>query len=132
MTMKNPFLILLVGLVFSLLPPCLIATAPHKPNTMVADWVRAKMGSSSSSIISDDATNDIMKRPEGEKSLWMYQGSLYDPLDGRKIANVQGLEWISIINNNGTTILMASHNYNLIKGRGRRIIELKDGLLRGS
>ena len=36
------------------------------------------------------------------------------------------------INNNGTTILMASHNYNLIKGRGRRILELKDGSLRGS
>ena len=35
------------------------------------------------------------------------------------------------INNNGTTILMASHNYNLIKGRGRRILELKDGSLRG-
>ena len=36
------------------------------------------------------------------------------------------------IHNNGATILMASHNYNLIKGRGRRIIELKDGLFRGS
>jgi len=39
---------------------------------------------------------------------------------------------LETINNNGTTILMASHNYNLIKGRGRRILELKDGLLRGS
>jgi len=28
-------------------------------------------------------------------------------------------------------VLMASHNYNLIKGRGRRILELKDGSIRG-
>jgi cell division transport system ATP-binding protein len=42
------------------------------------------------------------------------------------------VQLLETINNEGTTILMASHNYNLIKGRGRRIIELKDGLMRGS
>ncbi|MBT3299883.1 MAG: ATP-binding cassette domain-containing protein [Candidatus Marinimicrobia bacterium] len=35
------------------------------------------------------------------------------------------------IHETGTTILMASHNYNLIKGRGYRIMELQDGHLRG-
>ncbi len=42
------------------------------------------------------------------------------------------VQLLETINSNGTTILMASHNYNLIKGRGRRILELKDGSLRGS
>ncbi len=35
------------------------------------------------------------------------------------------------IHETGTTILMASHNYNLIKGRGFRILELQKGHLRG-
>ena len=48
------------------------------------------------------------------------------------VAAIELVQLLETINNNGTTILMASHNYNLIKGRGRRIIELKDGLLRSS
>tara|TARA_Y100001970_G_C14196969_1_gene838695 strand:- start:70 stop:723 length:654 start_codon:yes stop_codon:yes gene_type:complete len=48
------------------------------------------------------------------------------------VAAFELVQLLETINNNGTTILMASHNYNLIKGRGRRIIELKDGSLRGS
>ena len=34
------------------------------------------------------------------------------------------------INRDGTAVLMASHNYNLIKGRGHRIIEIHDGKVR--
>jgi len=34
------------------------------------------------------------------------------------------------IHKDGTTILMATHNYGLIKGRGHRILEMKDGKLR--
>lgn len=34
------------------------------------------------------------------------------------------------INQVGTTVFMASHNYNLIKGRGHRIMEIHDGVLR--
>lgn len=34
------------------------------------------------------------------------------------------------INQEGTTVFMASHNYNLIKGRGHRIIEIKEGKVR--
>ena len=41
------------------------------------------------------------------------------------------VQLLETINNNGTTVLMATHNYNLIKGRGRRILELKDGSIRG-
>ena len=37
---------------------------------------------------------------------------------------------LETIHETGTTILMASHNYNLIKGRGRPIFELKNGILR--
>ena len=48
------------------------------------------------------------------------------------VAAFELVQLLETINNEGTTILMASHNYNLIKGRGRRIIELKDGVMRGS
>ena len=34
------------------------------------------------------------------------------------------------INQEGTTVFMASHNYNLIKGRGHRIIEIQEGKVR--
>jgi cell division transport system ATP-binding protein len=47
------------------------------------------------------------------------------------IASFELVRLLETIHETGTTILMASHNYNLIKGRGRSIIELKDGKLRG-
>lgn len=47
------------------------------------------------------------------------------------VAAFELVQLLETINNNGTTVLMASHNYNLIKGRGRRILELKDGSIRG-
>ncbi len=34
------------------------------------------------------------------------------------------------INQEGTTVFMASHNYNLITGRGHRIIEIQEGKVR--
>ena len=51
-----------------------------------------------------------------------------------KLAPVASFELVRLletIHETGTTILMASHNYSLIKGRGRPIYELKDGILRG-
>ena len=48
------------------------------------------------------------------------------------VAAFELVQLLDTINSNGTTILMASHNYNLIKGRGRRILELKEGAIRGS
>ena len=47
------------------------------------------------------------------------------------VAAFELVQLLETINNNGTTVLMASHNYNLIKGRGCRILELKDGSIRG-
>jgi hypothetical protein len=67
-------------LVILSIPSCSVATVSHKPS-MVADWVRAKLG-------------QTITQPK----LWMYKGSLYDPLDGRKIANIQGVECISFWN----------------------------------
>ena len=48
------------------------------------------------------------------------------------VASFELVRLLETINEMGTTILMASHNYNLIKGRGRRILEIKNGTLRGS
>ena len=46
------------------------------------------------------------------------------------VASFELVRLLETINETGTTILMASHNYNLIKGRGRPIFELKSGILR--
>ena len=47
------------------------------------------------------------------------------------VASFELVRLLESIYETGTTILMASHNYNLIKGRGRPILEMKDGVLRG-
>ena len=46
------------------------------------------------------------------------------------VASFELVRLLETIHETGTTILMASHNYNLIKGRGCPIYELKDGILR--
>ena len=46
------------------------------------------------------------------------------------VASFELVRLLETIHETGTTILIASHNYNLIKGRGRPIYELKDGILR--
>ena len=46
------------------------------------------------------------------------------------VASFELVRLLETIHETGTTILMASHNYNLIKGRGRPIYELKDGSMR--
>ena len=46
------------------------------------------------------------------------------------VASFELVRLLETIHETGTTILMASHNYNLIKGRGRPIYELKNGVLR--
>jgi cell division transport system ATP-binding protein len=46
------------------------------------------------------------------------------------VASFELVRLLETINETGTTILMASHNYSLIKGRGKPIYELKDGILR--
>jgi len=46
------------------------------------------------------------------------------------IASFELVNLLEQINREGTAILMASHNYNLIKGRGHPIIEMQDGKLR--
>ena len=46
------------------------------------------------------------------------------------VASFELVRLLETIHETGTTIFMASHNYNLIKGRGRPIFELKNGVLR--
>ena len=46
------------------------------------------------------------------------------------VASFELVRLLETINETGTTVLMASHNYNLIKGRGRPIFEIKSGILR--
>ena len=48
------------------------------------------------------------------------------------ITSFELLKLLESVNHEGTAVLMASHNYNLIKGRGHRIMEIQQGLLRSS
>ncbi len=46
------------------------------------------------------------------------------------LAAFELIKLLEKINQEGTSIFMASHNYNLIKGRGHRIMEIHEGKLR--
>ena len=48
------------------------------------------------------------------------------------VTSFELIKLLEEINREGTSILMASHNYNLIKGRGHRIIEIQNGTVRKS
>jgi len=50
-------------------------TFPSPHNNILQDWIEARCG------------------PTGN-AVWAYQGALYDPLDGKKIAQVEGLELV--------------------------------------
>tara|TARA_B100001996_G_scaffold20964_1_gene16788 strand:+ start:2514 stop:3164 length:651 start_codon:yes stop_codon:yes gene_type:complete len=46
------------------------------------------------------------------------------------VASFELIKLLEQISKEGTSILMASHNYNLIKSRGHRIIEMQNGSVR--
>ena len=46
------------------------------------------------------------------------------------VASFELIKLFEDISKEGTSVLMASHNYNLIKGRGHRIIEMQNGSIR--
>lgn len=47
------------------------------------------------------------------------------------VTSFELLKVLETIHEEGTTVLMASHNYSLIKGRGHRIYEIQEGILQG-
>jgi cell division transport system ATP-binding protein len=46
------------------------------------------------------------------------------------VASFELIKLMEEISKEGTSILMASHNYNLIKSRGHRIVEMQNGSVR--
>ena len=46
------------------------------------------------------------------------------------VASFELIKLLEQISKEGTSILMASHNYNLIKSRGHRIVEMQNGSVR--
>ena len=46
------------------------------------------------------------------------------------VASFELIKLFEDISKDGTSVLMASHNYNLIKGRGHRIVEMQNGSIR--
>jgi hypothetical protein len=57
---------------FIQLLPSVVQSLPSFSNEAIQDWVQARCGDGS--------------------AVWTYEGTLYDPLDGRKICRVEGLE----------------------------------------
>ena len=57
-----------------------------RSSSLISDWVRARCGVPSRQ---SDAEGD------NSTAIWIYEGALYDPLEGKRIARVQGLELIS-------------------------------------
>ena len=48
------------------------------------------------------------------------------------ITSFELIKLLESVNHDGTAVLMASHIYNLIKGRGHRIMEVEQGILRNN
>ena len=46
------------------------------------------------------------------------------------VASFELIKLFEEISKDGTSVLMAAHNYNLIKGRGHRIVEMQNGSIR--
>lgn len=59
----------------------LSSPSPSPSTNRVVDWVQARCGG--------------VDKYDETPALWVYQGALYDPLDGKRIAQVQGLELVS-------------------------------------
>ena len=52
------------------------------------DWIQARCGS---------GNNDAKNNMDDSVALWVYEGALFDPLEGRKIANVEGVELVRCV-----------------------------------
>lgn len=80
---------MLVALVLFLEGPAVVqaAASPSSPSSSFADdltsWIQARCGNGN-----NDSDN---------VALWVYEGALFDPLEGRKIANVEGLELVRCV-----------------------------------
>ena len=77
----------------------------------------ATPSSSSSSSFADDLTSWLQARcgnsdESDNVALWVYEGALFDPLEGRKIANVEGLELVRCVASS------SSKKSNEIQGNG--------------
>tara|TARA_Y100000814_G_scaffold293405_1_gene274800 strand:+ start:74 stop:724 length:651 start_codon:yes stop_codon:yes gene_type:complete len=46
-------------------------------------------------------------------------------------ASLRVIELLEEINDNGTAILMATHNYSMVKDRGHRFLQIVEGVVRG-
>jgi hypothetical protein len=61
---------------------------------VVEDWIQARCGPNNNN---NNNNNNNIDGSNNKEALWVYEGALYDPLEGKLIANVQGLEIVSKI-----------------------------------
>mmetsp|Transcript_5578 Transcript_5578/g.16057 ORF Transcript_5578/g.16057 Transcript_5578/m.16057 type:complete len:559 (-) Transcript_5578:421-2097(-) len=66
------------------------ATADGSKASIPSQILRARMPFLAKPQNNGDDDDD----DDDKQQLWMYEGALYDPLDGRQVANVQGLELV--------------------------------------
>jgi len=94
-------LLLVAALILASAPPAGVAAAAASVGSR--NWLPGRTGGSGSS--GDHSGDSILKRwarsrfgglgrgdTSNKKAIWVYRGGLYDPLNGQKIANVEGIE----------------------------------------
>lgn len=77
----------------------------------------AAFSEGSSSSFSPQRVRDWIQTRCGEGSaVWVYEGALYDPLDGHKIANVEGLELVRYVGDSETPSRCSSLKAHQLEG----------------
>ena len=71
------------------------SSSPFSPQK-VRDWIQVRCGDGS--------------------AVWVYEGTLYDPLDGHKIANVEGLELVRYVGDSETSSRCSSLKAEQLEG----------------
>ena len=81
---------------------CVLAVAYVDRQEIISVFVHAEASVSETFSIPSQIVNakipslepNILKGKRQKQQLWLYEGALYDPLDGRKVAKVRGLELV--------------------------------------
>ena len=86
---------------------CVVAIACVGQHEMISVVVRAETSISETFSIPSQILNakvpsakaNFLQSQHQKQQLWLYEGALYDPLDGRKVAKVRGLELVQPLEN---------------------------------
>ncbi len=100
---------------------CVVAIACVGQHEMISVFVRAETSISdtfsipsqilSAKVPSAKENSQQSQYQQQQQQLWLYEGALYDPLDGRKVAKVRGLELVQPLENTSHLAIDALLNH---------------------